>query len=259
MSKRQRATRATPGLRERRLPRWLVAVLLVIGVAAAAVAALRLRPSEASASVPPSRTAAPERPSRPDGVPTSPLSDGDLQRAADELLAAADPRLPQNKHFTPFAADRLMWMRREVAAGRLTVAFLADAESIGIPPSVMMAATQLDGQPTIFIAKPRFATFLAEAGASKGPFGQQQRNDFAVALVHETVHLQRWKGKPVDVNQHVREESFVWREVSLHVVRPWRALGQPLHPRFLQVDDAFKACGDQLPCAAIGRFAQLKP
>ena len=248
-----------PGLRERRLPRWFVAVLFVVGVAAAAVAALRLRPSEASASVPPSRAAAPERSTRADGASPFPLSDGDLQRAADQLLAAADPRLPENKHFTPFATDRLMWMSREVAAGRLTVAFLSDAESIGIPPSVMMAATQLDGQPTILIAKPRFATFLAEAGASRGPFGPQQRNDFSVALVHETVHLQRWKGKPVDVNERVREESFVWREVTRNVVRPWRALGQPLHPRFLQVDDAFKKCGDQLPCAAIGRFAQLKP
>jgi hypothetical protein len=231
---------------------------VVIGVPAAAVVALRLRPSETSASVTPSTTATLAMPTGAD-VSTPPLSDGDLQGAADELLAAADPRLPQNRHFTPFAADRLMWMSREVAAGRLTVAFLADAESIGIPPSVMMAATQLDGQPTIFIAKPRFAEFLAEAGASKGPFGQQQRNDFSVGLVHETVHLQRWKGKPVDVNERVREESFVWREVSLHVVRPWRALGQPLHPRFLQVDDAFKLCRDQLPCAAIGRFAQLKP
>ena len=258
MGKRQRPTGAAQGRRDPRIPRWLVVLVIAAGVsAAAAVGALGMRPSQTPASAAPATTPASETPGP--SVSAPPLTDVELQRAADELLAAADPRLPQNKHFTPFAAERLMWMSREVTAGRLTVAFLADAESIGIPPSVMMAATQLDGQPTIFIAKPRFATFLAEAGASRGPFGQQQRNDFSVALVHETVHLQRWKGKPVDVNERVREESFVWREVTLHVVRPWRALGQPLHPRFVQVDDAFKACGDQLPCAAIGRFAQLKP
>jgi hypothetical protein len=191
MGKRQRLTRAAAVRREPRLARWLVVLVIVVGVSAAAVVgALRMRPSQSPASAaPPRTTSASETPSS--SVSPPPFTDVELQRAADELLATADPRLPQNKHYTSFAADRLMWMSREVAAGRLTVAFLADAESIGIPPSVMMAAAQLDGQPTIFIAKPRFATFLAEAGASKGPFGQQQRNDFSVALVHETVHLQR--------------------------------------------------------------------
>lgn len=258
MGKRQQPTRATPFRREPRIPRWLLVLGILIGVSVAAgVAAFRMRPSEEPVSASPTGTGSPELPRPNVSAPT--LTDAELQHAADELLEAANPRLRQNQHFTPFATERLTWMSRESAAGRLTVAFLSDAESIGLPPSVMMAATQLDGQPTIFIAKPRFATFLVEGGASKGPFSQQLRNDFSVALVHETVHLQRWKGKPVNVEERVREESFVWREVTLHVVRPWRALGQPLHKRFLQVDDAFKRCEDRLPCAAIGRFAQLKP
>lgn len=57
----------------------------------------------------------------------------------------------------------------------------------------------------------------------------------------------------------MREESHAWREVTLAVVRPWRALNQPLHPRFIQVDDAFRSCGDQLPCTAIAQFVRLTP
>ena len=216
-----------------------------------------MHPSEEPVSATPTRTGSPELPTANVSLP--PFTDLELQHAADQLLAAADPRMPQNEHFTPFAAEHLTWMSREAAAGRLAVAFLSDAESMGLPTSVMMAATRLDGQPTIVIAKPRFATFLAEGGASTAPFSQQQRNDFSVALVHETVHLQRWRGEVVDVEERVREESYVWREVTLQVVRPWRALGQPLHDRFLQVDDAFKRCNDQLPCVAIGHLATLTP
>ena len=187
------------------------------------------------------------------------LTDQELQRAADELLVAINPELPANGHFTEFAAERLKWMSGEHAAGRLTVAFVPDADAIGIPASVMMAATRLDGQPTIFIAKPRFATFLTEAGQTRAPFSQQLRNDFAIALVHETLHLQRWVGNPVDQEDRIREESYVWREVTLQVVRPWRSLNQPVHARFIQVDDEFRRCRDQLPCPAIGQFAKLTP
>ena len=255
MGRRQRPTRAEPLRREPRIPRWVVILVILMGVSVAAAVALRMRSSEAPTSASSSQTTSLEKPRPSASAP--PLTDGELQHAADELLAAADPRLPQNKHFTPFATEQLTWMSRESAAGRLAVAFLSDAESMSLPTSVMMAATRLDGQPTIVIAKPRFATFLAEGGASMGPFSPQQRNDFSVALVHETVHLQRWRGEVVDVEERVREESYVWREVTLQVVRPWRALGQPLHDRFLQVDDAFKRCNDQLPCVAIGHLATL--
>lgn len=187
------------------------------------------------------------------------LSDDDLQRAADELLGAVNPELPENAHFTAFAKEKLRWMSREHAAGRLTVAFFVDTESIDLPSDVMMAATRLDGQHTILIAKPRFATFLSEGARATAPFSQQQKNDFSVGLIHETVHLQRWAGKPSSHEERVREESHAWREVTLAVVRPWRALNQPLHPRFIQVDDAFRSCGDQLPCTAIAQFVRLTP
>lgn len=239
MGKRQRPTRAAALRREPRIPRWLVVLGILMGVSVAAeVAALRMHQGEEPVLATPTRTGSPELPTATVSAPL--LTDTELQHAADELLAAADPRLPQNMHFTPFATEKLTWMSRESSAGRLTAAFLSDAESVGLPPSVMRPR-QLDGQPTIFIAKLRFAAFLAEGGATKGPFSQQFRNDFSVALVHETVHLQRWKGKPVSVEERVREESYVWQEVTLHVVRPWRALGQPLHGRFVQVDDAFNA------------------
>jgi hypothetical protein len=197
--------------------------------------------------------------SPPEATPVPAPSDDDLQQAADGLLAAVNPERPENEYFTDFAQDALRWMTREHAAGRLTVAFLFDTASIGLPPGVLMAATRLDGQPTIFVAKPRFATFLREGGRVTPPFTQQQKNDFTVALIHEIVHLQRWAGNPSSREIRAHEESKTWLEVNLRVVRPWRALNRPLHRRFIEVDDAFRSCGDVLPCPTIARLVRLTP
>ena len=251
MSKYRRRSQAD---RRRRLRGRLVAVLVGVGLLIASAAVFRSVPT-------PSRKAdggaAPSAEQRT--TDTVSLSDAELQRSADALLGALNPDLPENEYFTEFAKEKLRWMAGENAAGRLTVAFFIDPVSIGVPSSVMMAATRLDGEPTIFIAKPRFERFLREAGRTRAPFTQQQKNDFAVAIVHETVHLQDWAGKPSSERERVREESRVWHEVTLRVVRPWRAARQPLHPRFLQVDDAFRSCGDVPTCGAIGRFVTLTP
>lgn len=120
-----------------------------------------------------------------------------------------------------------------------------------------MAASNLDGRPTIFIAKARFMKFLIETGATAPPFTTRQKNDCAVAIVHEIVHLQNPEADPRDINRRAAEESRVWREVSLQVVRPLRLRNQPMDQRFKDVDDAFRACRDALPCPSLARLVRL--
>ena len=184
------------------------------------------------------------------------LTDEQLQATADQLLALVDPEKPENDYFPDFARDRLRWMIRENGAGRLDVGLLTD-NSAGLPADVLMAASDLNGKPTIFIAKPRFMKFLIEGGATVAPFTPQQKNDFALGLVHEIVHLQDSGARPDDPEFRAREESRVWREVDLQVVRPLRARNQPIHQRFRDVDDAFRACGDELPCPQLARLVRL--
>jgi hypothetical protein len=190
---------------------------------------------------------------------TEALTDEKLQGAADQLLALIDPERPENEYFSEFARDRLRWMVREHGAGRLQVAFLTDASNGPLPPDVLMAAWKLGDQPTIFIAKPRFMKFLIETGATEPPFTQQQKNDFALALVHEIVHLQNPDADPRDAELRPAEESRVWREVSLKAVRPLRTLNQPIHQRFRDVDDALRTCGDALPCPPLLRLVRTRP
>ena len=190
-------------------------------------------------------------------VSTPELTDSELQAAADALLLAIDPESHANDYFPEFAKERLRWMVREHSAGRFEVGFFVDTETTRLPPEVLMAAWPADGKATIFIAKPRFAKFLREGGATAPPFAQQQKNDFALAVVHEIVHLQNTNTNPRDPKVRILEESRAWREVTLGFVRPLRAMNQPLHQRFLQVDDAFRSCADQLPCAAIAGLVRL--
>ena len=185
------------------------------------------------------------------------LTDQHLQTAADELLAAVDPHKPENLYFSAFAREKLGWMVREHKAGRLQLAFFNDTSTTQLPADVLMAAWPLDGMATIFISKPGLTRFLIDGDATVPPFTPQQKNDFALALVHETVHLQNPHANPRDPESRAREESRAWRDVTLQVVRDLLAHNQPVHQRFRDVDHVLRSCNDQLPCPSLGRLVRL--
>ena len=185
------------------------------------------------------------------------LTDHQLQTAADELLAAVEPTKPQNQYFSKFAREKLAWMLREHTIGQLDVAFFNNTASVELPTDVLMAAWRREGTATIFIGKRRFEQFLLEGGARASPFTQQQKNDFALALVHEVVHLQNPDANPRDPEMRVQEESRAWRAVTVEVVRDLVAANQPLNQRFRDVDSVLRACNDELPCPSLARLVRL--
>lgn len=185
------------------------------------------------------------------------LSDTEAQGAADALLAAVNPRLKENSHFPAYALEQLAWVEQEVGRGRLTIAFLFDPENIGLPRSVLMAASHLDGQPTIVIVRPRFEAFLRRHGRTTPPFTSQQTNDFAIGLIHEVNDLRNTTKNEPDPAAFYREESRAWKDVTLKVVRPLRASNQPMDREFVDVDDALRLCGDALPCPQLAQLVRL--
>jgi hypothetical protein len=147
-------------------------------------------------------------------------------------------------------------MNQEHLAKRLDVSFIGDTDSI--PSDVVMASTRLDdGIAKILIVKRRFADLFAPDIGSRFLITQRQRNDFALALIHEVVHLQNPDANPNNAADYAREESRAWREVSRNVVRQLRALHQPMHQTYIDVDDALVRCGDRLPCPALDRMVRL--
>ena len=183
-------------------------------------------------------------------------TDGEVNAAVNQLFASVNPSLPENKHFTDFAKDKLSWIIAEQKAGRVSLILLKNVETTNLDVESLMAAARVEGnKAVIVIARPRFVGFLIEGGRASPPFTQQQRNEFALGLVHEAVHLQNPEpGNPANLEDRVSEELRAWREVNLNVVRQWRALNQPMHPRLIEADDALRSCVDRLPCQRLAEI-----
>lgn len=182
-------------------------------------------------------------------------TDAEVNAAVNDLFAFVNPSLPENQYFAEFAREKLSWIITEQKAGRLSLILLKNLANTNLDVENLMAAGRVEGKGVIVIARPRFVAFLVEGGRSSPPFTQQQRNDFALGLVHDAVHLQNPNpGNPASLEERLDEELRAWREVNLNVVRQFRNLNQPLNPRVIEADDALRSCDDKLPCEPLRKI-----
>lgn len=189
-------------------------------------------------------------------VPTQPEStvytDAEISAAANQLFAAVNPSLPENQYFTQFARRKISWIADQRNAGQLSIILLKNIDNTGLQFEALMASGRPEGKPVIVIARPRLLEFLSDGRPKSAPFSRQERNDFALALVHEAVHLQNPNpGNPANLEDRLHEEQRAWREVDVNVVRQFRRLEQPMNARFVEADDALRACRDKVPCESL--------
>ena len=243
--------------------RWPLAAAALASSAIATALALSVF-SSSKTSLP---TTEPEKLSRATNVtPTrplpispdqQPLNDDQLRAVVDDLLAEISPGREENGYFSEFARSQLQWMEQEAREGRLTVGLFTDPASVGLLPGVLMVATAVDLIPTILVVKPRFLEFLKKSGRITKPFTAQQRNDFAIGIVHEVVHLRESPTVARDQEAFSEEELKTWRTINLRVVRPLRDQGRPVDQQFALVDDVLRGCGDTLPCPLLSRLLHI--
>ena len=163
--------------------------------------------------------------------PNVSVIDAQLEAAADGLLAGANPRLPSNGDSPRYVKDKLLWFSEEYEERSLEIRFFHDTPQFSLPSDVMMVAMRTGDRAVIFISEAALRVRCVQHRPMRPPFNARQRNDFAISLVHEIVHVQ-----------------------TINAVRPLRLLNQPLNPRFFEVDDALLACNDRLPCPGIERL-----
>jgi len=179
-------------------------------------------------------------------------ADVDLSAAVNQLFSSVDPSLPENQYFPRFAKERVLWITTEKKAGKLSIILLKNTDNTNLYFEDLMASGIVEGKPMIVIAGPRFLDFLVEGGRTLPPFTQRQRNDFALGLVHETVHLEKENtANPAILQERLVEELRAWRKVDLNVVRELRRLNQPMNPRLIEADDALRSCGDRAECESL--------
>ncbi len=163
----------------------------------------------------------------------------------------SDPDRQENQYFPAFARAKLRWIFDRLRAHELSLTLAEDVASTSFDRQVLMASRTVDGRMTIEIVHQPFIELLAEGPGALGPFTQEQRNDFMLALVHEAVHLQSpsfTDRASITREQQIAEEVRAWREVNVNVVRSLRAAGQPIHVTFREIDEAFGACDDRPDC-----------
>ena len=224
-------------------------ILVLIGVLAWTIVRQRSKPAEVDR--PFSLT---DRPSLP---PTESQSKGDsadvdLSAAVNQLFSAVNPLLPENQYFPQFAKEKLLWIVTQWRAGKLSIILLKNTDNTNLYFEDLMASGIVEGKPMIVIAGPRFLDFLEEGGRTSPPFTQRQRNDFALGLVHETVHFEKDNtANPANFQERLAEELRAWRKVDLNVVRQLRRLNQPMNPRLIEADDALRSCSDEAECESL--------
>jgi hypothetical protein len=199
-----------------------------------------------------------DRPSSPPGFDSASstghpsnarYTDAELRVAANQLFASVKRSIAEDSYLPEFARDKIAWLITEQRSGALSISLLKNASGTNLSDEDLMASGTVDGREVIVIAQPRFSIFLAEGGRISAPFGRQQVNDFMLALVHETVHLQNAsRGNPASISDRLREELRAWRQVDVNVVRQLRQLSEPMNRRFVDADDALRACLDKEPC-----------
>lgn len=177
----------------------------------------------------------------------------ELQEAVRRLLDDVGPGNKANWFYPAFARQRIAWLRDQIQAGRLTLRLTSETPEGD--ENAVMASGIVDGAPTLLIPLKRFRQLLAADGRVRPPFTQRQKNDFALALVHEVVHLQggfvRGSRSSRNAAERLREELRTWWEVNLYMVRPLRQFHQPMNATFLAIDDAFRTCGDVQHCPLV--------
>jgi hypothetical protein len=180
------------------------------------------------------------------------LSSADINAAANQLFLSVKQSIREDRGVPMFAMEKIEWLIAQQKAGALSIMLLKNIANTNLDLEDLMASGTVEGRHVIVIAQPRFSAFLAEGGRLSAPFSQQQRNDFMLGLVHETIHLQRPDpGNPARLEDRLDEEVRTWREVDLNVVRPLRRWHEPMSESFIAADEAIRSCADREVCPAL--------
>jgi hypothetical protein len=176
------------------------------------------------------------------------------------LGAAVDPKRPENVYFPPYLKEKLQWLKDNAMTGYNPIMPEGwDSVSVISPQTATMAIATYctipapanwNDRPCIFVYPIMMMILLRFEFHLTAP-DQRFKNEFAMYLGHEGIHLEREKAffRPnIPHEEVVKEETRTWFKMCRDMVRPLRRAGQPVGKDLEDVDDLVKACGYKLPC-----------
>ncbi len=186
------------------------------------------------------------------------VTDTEVIKKINDLLAAVRPDRPENFYMTPFMREKINWVYVEISSKRLKirpyVGFYKNpdgTENHAVLMSSDYVSVNDNGKPPygpcIDLSVSKLFTYLHWETKGIVGFDQKAKNIFALSLVHEAAHFERPReyffSKPTR-QQKIDEECRVWWEVDLNAVRHLREIGQPMDDAFIETDDIIRRCGD---------------
>jgi hypothetical protein len=172
----------------------------------------------------------------------------------NQLLVAITPDRPENAYMTPFMKEKIRWVYAEAASHRLNIAFVDNTKGKMGVRTVLMNSGRDNGVLFIQISANRLLELIRIQQHVAIGFNQMQKNTFALALVHEAVHLERPHDKPRPKVEFVREELRTCRKVDREAVIPLLKIGEPLDIDFHDIHSILGKCGNSQDCPAFQKY-----
>jgi hypothetical protein len=194
------------------------------------------------------------------GVEVLYLSEDEVHQLANEMLNSVNPQLPENEYMPPFMREKLGWIFESLDSGMLELNILLDRTDFTTGEAVLAFADNEGGVSRIWLNGAALWVFVRIRGGMEYGFSRQNKNDFALILVHEATHLERRLDLQAPLDSLIAEEVRVYRKVNFLAVRPLREQGEPMDAEHhLLVDDLLRQCGDEAVCPAFYELiAKLK-
>lgn len=178
-----------------------------------------------------------------------------------QFVEAVRPDHPENALLPPYIRERMDWINRASATGTVQANLWEKCEKCSTDG--LMGVDFRNGRFHLDIYAPRLLRLAwdEERRELRKKLVKHATNTFLVALVHETIHMERGPGyflSSPSQEDRFQEEVRTWATTVFNAIRPLRAQVQPLDQDWVKADDILTKCGDNPACLDFQEFVKTK-
>lgn len=178
------------------------------------------------------------------------FTEREAKELANQMLAAVNPDRPENAAMPSFMKEKILWLINQQNSQNLIVALKPQYRSTGDRSSLMDSGYDDADKMFINIYGARLIQLVRQQNNTPVGFNPKEKNTFALALVHEAIHLEQPASyfRSAGYDELIAEEVRTWAKMIIYAVRPMRSRGEPLESDFREMDDTLKTCNDRPDC-----------
>lgn len=176
------------------------------------------------------------------------------------VMGLMDVKLDANKHLSTWTKERISWMFKENQEDRIAFNVFASGRILDGQQVYGMASGYADGKANIEVDLSLLGIWFWDSYKQKTSVDRVRRNDLAVMLSHEVIHIQHGsailQGIKSDLVLRKEEERRTWTASVLEDIRPLIRRGENLNEHFVQANEALRICNGDPDCPAFDKFIE---